>query len=851
MNQHPRSCRNILGRLESWDNGADRIRVGRGVTLDHWSRLKTRTKSVPSEWWLLLAVYLGTRLVNPTVLPVFCDEAIHIHAVQHLDLAQDLFSPLQHGSPKLVLDWVTAVSLALLPDPVVSARLASVGAGALGMLGVYLVGKHLYSARIGALAAALYVISPLMLFHERMLLADVVLNTCGLYVLLFSLLCLSDGRFIYSVALGATIALAVLSKLPGIFFLITPFLVWALVHRIKAGALAMRLCPAYCTTALILAPVLLHPLGPRLFLELARKTIGTSDALTISGWMGLFVANGRAALPSLGAYLTSPVVAMCGFSVALALALKSEQGVLLWAMAAIPVFALIGSSSGFLPPRYSLFCVSPVFPCVAWSIEQVSRATPPLLGRMSMFRNRPSLRSRAALGVLLSMLALLSFQAARLDYYFVTDPSRASLPALDRWQYIEGWPSGYGIPQAVGWLQNRASQEDLSVITDPNDTIPLDGVLIYLHDDPRVRAYGEDLSEPVRANALGTEAFVVLDSIPHPDFAMLNPSADLVARFPKPGGQSAIEVYSLPKDLTVRQLSVVTVEDSIAGTVAVGDFRAPEWGEDRPGKLIWLGEGDEQGIAAVLGSDGQRTVELAFDVRPGPGRDDALRTVELNVENQAGTQTERQRFDRPTTISFAVNLQVGRNELSFRCLDEPTVLVQPNGDTRPLLLRLDAIRVASVFDQAQAGPPDSPLVTVDPALRGVVGLLSHLETPPWSIELDGEDSFLWLGQGDEEGIRATLWSAEEKSVDLAVDVAPGPGRPDALRNVYLTLENESGVYRQEKTLDAPTTLHFAVRLEAGPNDLIFGCLDEATLLDQPSGDTRPLLVLLRGIRIAP
>ena len=86
-------------------------------------------------------------------------------------------------------------------------------------------------------------------------------------------------------------------------------------------------------------------------------------------------------------------------------------------------------------------------------------------------------------------------------------------------------------------------------------------------------------------------------------------------------------------------------------------------------------------------------------------------------------------------------------------------------------------------------------------------------------------------------------------VELAFDVAPGPGRGDALRTVDLTLENEPGVQRQDRTLDTSTTLSFVVQLQPGGNDFTFACRDEATVLEQPNGDTRPLLVLLRQVRI--
>ena len=341
-------------------------------------------------------------------------------------------------------------------------------------------------------------------------------------------------------------ALGMLSKLPGVFFLLTPLMVWALIHRIKIGALAVRLLPAYCTAALILAPVLLHPLGSRLFNEIGLKTIATSQALTMSDWIRLFVTNAGGMLTRVGAYLTLPVLLMCGLSLLLVLALRNTQGALLWIVGAIPAVALLGSSSGFLPPRYFLFIVSPVLLCVAWSIERVSRATPRLLRRAGIFCDHPSLRSRAVPAVCVFLLAALSLQAARFDYYVLGDPSRAPLPPVDKWQYVQGWSSGYGIPEAVRWLRNRATQEDLAVITDRQDGIPLHGLLMYLHDSPQITIRGENLAEPLPATALGTETFVVVDSTRYADFPLLNPGLDLVARYPKPGGHSAIDIYAFP-----------------------------------------------------------------------------------------------------------------------------------------------------------------------------------------------------------------------------------------------------------------------------------------------------------------
>jgi hypothetical protein len=54
-----------------------------------------------------------------------------------------------------------------------------------------------------------------------------------------------------------------------------------------------------------------------------------------------------------------------------------------------------------------------------------------------------------------------------------------------------------------------------------------------------------------------------------------------------------------------------------------------------------------------------------------------------------------------------------------------------------------------------------------------------------------------------------------------------------------------------REFDVLTTLNFEVELQPGRNDFNFYMLDRATILQQPNGDTRLLLVLLHHITIGP
>jgi hypothetical protein len=53
-----------------------------------------------------------------------------------------------------------------------------------------------------------------------------------------------------------------------------------------------------------------------------------------------------------------------------------------------------------------------------------------------------------------------------MDAHFWVEPSRAPLPAIDRLQYIDGWPSGYGVRETVAFVASELERhpEGINVV---------------------------------------------------------------------------------------------------------------------------------------------------------------------------------------------------------------------------------------------------------------------------------------------------------------------------------------------------------------------------------------------------
>ena len=173
-------------------------------------------------------------------------------------------------------------------------------------------------------------------------------------------------------------------------------------------------------------------------------------------------------------------------------------------------------------------------------------------------------------------------------------------------------------------------------------------------------------------------------------------------------------------------------------------------------------------------------------------------------------------------------------------------------DSNIVFIPLSHTATVFLYMKPQANPDNACLVTVDPSLKDVVSINALIQRPSnWSIEVSGNKSWLWLGHGGKEGVGGVLWSDAVERVVFKFNVAPGPAREDRQRTVEFSVDNLVGLRAKRQSFDKPSTLSFEVELQPGRNEFIFKILDQATILKQPNGDTRPLLVRLCHINVTP
>lgn len=421
-------------------------------------------------WWPAIALLVLGCLacVRLLAIPMFEDEGSQLRWIVRIIDAGEWLAPLGDGKPLEAWPMVPLVRLGL--PALVVMRALHVLAGAIGALLVYRIALRVVAWPAAFAAGILYVICPFVVYLQRFALSDGLLCLAALTVWLGFLRITEGSRWPGGLLLAGGLVFGALAKLPVGFVLII------------AVPTALLLMPAASRRTLLRAPQLWRLLAahvPVILLALlvvitaivrVRRGQAPGFGLTDLAGVGLGAYRDIGAtmgiaritlFGELSAQLSWPVILIAAAGIAAAAASSDWRLRWLIAVAAVPMLA-IGTLAAFWYSRYLLFTLPPlIIAAVAgWcGSSDRARRSP---GRLVRALARPAL---AAAGI--ACLGLMGSQSARI----VLDPLAARWSPVDRFQYFEGWGSGYGYPEAAAFLQQST--------TVPQSVFALDGHSAY------------------------------------------------------------------------------------------------------------------------------------------------------------------------------------------------------------------------------------------------------------------------------------------------------------------------------------------------------------------------------------
>ena len=415
-----------------------------------------------------------------------------------------------------------------------AARWLTVAIDAFALLSVFLIARRCFSSRAAWLAAIFYLITPLVYFYDRMALADGPLLAFTALSLWLAIR-IGDGKSSWraSLALGVILGLEALIKLSGILGWVVPAL--AIVSARDASAALRhwrRWLFAWGIGALIYSPVLVigagqYQVGAKSILAIAPEDMLDQVARNLSllaEWLSAYFPG------FLGVFVVAALVG----------ALPLGRRGALWIVTALLPLAFFVLVSRVWYPRYIL----PAMTRSWWS---------PAGWAVNVFDWVSGLRQARVIRAAWLGLLVVAVGAAPLafDRLIATDPPSAPWPAIERWQYVEDWPAGYGVAQTAAFFRDAAAKSPAGIYVMRHDktSAVLEPLALYLADDSRIALQSMSLNADNTPNRLTRMArekptYVVLDPPREGfDFHERYPLAVARARFEKPGAQTAILVY--------------------------------------------------------------------------------------------------------------------------------------------------------------------------------------------------------------------------------------------------------------------------------------------------------------------
>jgi hypothetical protein len=210
---------------------------------------------------------------------------------------------------------------------------------------------------------------------------------------------------------------------------------------------------------------------------------------------------------------------------------------------------------------------------------------------------------------------------------------------------------------------------DVFLVSSAFDPLTLPWIFYALKDSPLRVFHERHFSSPLP------------DSVPLPDDGPI-PATVLQPAPPPPGAA----LRFLSPEFALADLASTYIIEHVANPNSL-----EPWGS-------WLGT---RPITVSLLAGPGLPLALTFEASPGPSRPDSRRTLVI----QAGSRLPRRvELDRATRVAVPFVSAGGRETFTLHTPDLPTIPVQSNGDTRPLLI---GIRHLQITPRADA-PPDAP-----------------------------------------------------------------------------------------------------------------------------------------------
>ncbi len=479
---------------------------------------------------LLVTVLSLTRLVNILKLPIFTDEAIYMRWAQiALHDASWRFISLTDGKQPLFI-WFTALTMKFLHNPLLSGRLVSYLSGLVGMTGLLFLGWELFKKKsIGFISALLYIISPFFLWYDKMALMDSLLSAFYVWSIYFTILLVRYLRLDLALILGLTTGGAILTKTSGFFSLyLLPMAIFLLPK--KKPLINLFKFSVLSIVTIIFAVMLYNilRLSPWFYIITQKnQSFIYSFSEIINNPFQYFFGNINSLISWWLSYFTIPFTVVLVVGLILSRKHHLTEKIMLLSYFTIPFIALAFFGK-VLYPRFILFMTVALIPLTAYS----------LLTILSHFKKTT---------YKIFVISMIFAYPVYIGTNIVLNPLNASLPISDRKQYLDEWPSGYGVNEVIDFLKEEKERQPIFVATEGTFGLFPYSLELEFYSDPKIKIKGYwplPTFQQLIYESEGRPSYLILKESQEPP---LNWTVTLVNQYRRGKGSTFLKFYKIIK----------------------------------------------------------------------------------------------------------------------------------------------------------------------------------------------------------------------------------------------------------------------------------------------------------------
>ena len=439
-----------------------------------------------SSLFLVILIFISSRLVHLLSMPPFLDETIYIRWLTAIKFQHDWLIPLKEFGWEPFNIWLAALMNNFTHEPLLALRLT---AAFFGLLTFFILTK-----KEGLLTGLLLIFSPVFLLYDRLGLRGDTAVVFATVLCFFALKeRLINRKVNSSYIIGLAIAIEMFSKTTAAVLPISTLLAYLFF---KAKLKRTDLIGA----GLTLIPFCIYWLTGTLSLVINKKDVFfglvtlpqiKNNLIQTTTWFWQ--------------YLTWPVVLLSALGL-IVVFLKKKPFFKLLLIMLLPTFILVVGFSKIIFPRYLLgiyiFCL--IISGYGW--QWFARKLPKNLRWLTI---------------------IFLFPSIFLSWQIITNFPVAQLPEIERWQYVNGWPSGYGVRQLADYLKT----DTLAVLVTESDDLIKTGVAYYWPEHPFLITQTATASAYFVAN--------INDGLPQ------GLQGQLIKEFIRPENKSSIKLFKL------------------------------------------------------------------------------------------------------------------------------------------------------------------------------------------------------------------------------------------------------------------------------------------------------------------